>query len=730
MTFLQPWVLLALPLVALPLVIHLINQRRFQTMPWGAMMFLLSARALSRGYSRLRHWLIMALRMLAVAAVILAVGRPLSRGWLALAGGGRPDTAIVILDRSPSMQARGLAAAETKLATGRRQLAESLTTLGATRLVVLTDPARPPLELARPELLEELPAAGPAAAPADMPRLLQAAYDHVRDTAAGATEIWICSDQRANDWDPGSGSWAGLREAFARLPQPVRFQLVSFSAPADRNVAIRVISCRLEYRASPLQGTSASPLQGTSASPLQGTSASPPTGRPGARPTVVLSLAARVGGEAAAGTTPRQRLPVTIDIGGVATTVEMELDGPESVLADHAVPLASFEGPVGWGTVSIPADANAADNEFFFTFAEPPPRRTIVVSDDAAAARILALIAEIPPDRLQEATVDIVSPEAAAGAPWSEAAALLWQAPLPTGPAASAVEAFVARGGQVVFFPPAIPDSTTFAGLGWTAWTDHPEPIVPATWRTDQDVLANTLSGAALPVGDLAIRRSCGISGEAATREGTAAEGAAGLPLASLPGGEMLLARSVAGDRHAPGAALPQGGVLFCATTPLGRDSSLASEGVVLYSLVQRSIDRGLEVLSRARLVDAGGPDAPSASAERIAGTGRGVPAEQAGVYAVADGLVAVNRPAAEDAAAIEPDARIDDLFGGLSFARISGTAGSTDSLVQEIWRAFLIAMVLALIAEGLLSLPSRRDDRPRPAARPAGFGGPAEAAA
>jgi hypothetical protein len=31
---------------------------------------------------------------------------------------------------------------------------------------------------------------------------------------------------------------------------------------------------------------------------------------------------------------------------------------------------------------------------------------------------------------------------------------------------------------------------------------------------------------------------------------------------------------------------------------------------------------------------------------------------------------------------------------------------GSTDSLVQEIWRAFLIAMVLALIAEGLLCLP------------------------
>ena len=131
MTFLQPLMLAALPLISLPIIIHLINQRRFQTVQWGAMMFLLSAKALSRGYSRLRNWLIMAMRMLAVAAVIFAVGRPLSRGWLARAGGARPDTAIVVLDRSPSMQQRSAAAADTKLDTGRRQLVESLRTLGA-----------------------------------------------------------------------------------------------------------------------------------------------------------------------------------------------------------------------------------------------------------------------------------------------------------------------------------------------------------------------------------------------------------------------------------------------------------------------------------------------------------------------------------------------------------------------------------------------------------------------
>ena len=43
MPFLQPLLLLALPLIALPVIIHLINQRRYQTIHWAAMMFLLAA---------------------------------------------------------------------------------------------------------------------------------------------------------------------------------------------------------------------------------------------------------------------------------------------------------------------------------------------------------------------------------------------------------------------------------------------------------------------------------------------------------------------------------------------------------------------------------------------------------------------------------------------------------------------------------------------------------------
>src|SRR6185437_13697791 len=95
MSFLQPMLLAALPLIALPIIIHLINQRRYQTVRWAAMMFLLAANRMSRGYARVRQWLIMGVRMLAIAGLIFAVSRPLAGGWLGTAAGGRADTTIL-----------------------------------------------------------------------------------------------------------------------------------------------------------------------------------------------------------------------------------------------------------------------------------------------------------------------------------------------------------------------------------------------------------------------------------------------------------------------------------------------------------------------------------------------------------------------------------------------------------------------------------------------------------
>src|SRR5580700_6422182 len=179
MSFLQPWMLFALPLALLPVIIHLINQRRYQTVRWGAMMFLLTANRMARGFARLRQYLIMAARMLAIAGLVFAISRPLASGWLGLAAGGHPDTTIILLDRSPSMQQSGASGGDSKLITARQQLADTLKLIGS------------------PNALLASPATEGTSASADLPAMLEAACNYVRTNKSGRTDIWICSDMRA-----------------------------------------------------------------------------------------------------------------------------------------------------------------------------------------------------------------------------------------------------------------------------------------------------------------------------------------------------------------------------------------------------------------------------------------------------------------------------------------------------------------------------------------------------
>ena len=682
MTFLQPWLLVALPLVALPVIIHLINQQRFQSVQWAAMMFLLSAKALSRGYTRLRQWLIMLLRMAAVAAAILAVSRPLSQGWLALAGGDRSSTAIVLFDRSPSMSQAATAGGESKLATARRQLASALETLGTSRIVLIDSVSCAPQELSAPRALEQSPQAEPAAAAADLPLLLQAACDELGANASAAGTIWICSDQRANDWKPSDGAWSAIRDAIAKQPQSVRLTLLGYTEPAADNLAVRVTKATLEPRGKSWE--------------------------------LLLDIAIRRQSDTAA-----VRVPVQIELGPARSAVEIELTGTEAVLAGHAIPidaaaLAAAGGTGGgddpkqangWARVSIPADSNPADNDFYIAFGTPPVRRALVVADsqaDPEARRALELVAGIPPDKLLRANVETMAPDALANVPLDDVAVVLWLAPLPEAGSAAAVGRFVDRGGQVIFLPPESPTPAAFRGISWQPWVEHSPPLRPGSWRADEGLLAATLAGAALPVGSLKLRRTCGIAGE-------------GTPLAVLPDGKPLLVR----------AASDRGGVYFLATTPAARDSDLAANGVVLYAVVQRAIDAGLAVVGNARQVDAGAsvPGAKDALAiggredwRQIAGppTVSNEAGSHPGVYASQGRLVAVNRPVAEDAAEVVGDRQIETIFQGLSFSRFEQKAGGLGAIVEEVWRLFLVALIVALVVEGLLCLPRRLPDRRR----------------
>jgi len=74
--------------IAIPIIIHLLFRRRRRPVPWAAMRFLLEAYRRARRRMRLERWLLLAIRVLAVALMGLALARPLLDGGGLLAGAG------------------------------------------------------------------------------------------------------------------------------------------------------------------------------------------------------------------------------------------------------------------------------------------------------------------------------------------------------------------------------------------------------------------------------------------------------------------------------------------------------------------------------------------------------------------------------------------------------------------------------------------------------------------
>ena len=651
MSLLQPLILAALPLAALPIIIHLINQRRFQTVNWGAMMFLLAANRMARGYARIRQWLILALRVLALMGLIFALSRPLASGWLGLTAGSRIDTTIVLLDRSSSMSQQEPGASRSKLRAAVEQLSSTFRLLRSNRWILIDSQTRTPHELEKPDDLLRVPEADPTSATADIPAMLDAARQYIRENKTGRTEIWIASDLRKNDWDEQGGRWDGLRSSFLEFPQAIRFHLLAYADRAADNLAVRVTGTRRQRT---------------------------PTGSE-----LLLSLI--ITRDQAVETTTS--VPLRIEIEGASSELNVEFAGDRYELRDHPVPLDSTQER-GWGRVSLPTDGNPADNEAYFVFAPSPPRQTILVTDQTAATAALQAAADIAPDPSLTAGVEVLGADQLASVDWPTVALVLWQSALPGADTSAALKAFVERGGQLIFFPPETPGSAEFAGVRWTDWQESVAELGVESWRGDQDILSNTKDGSALPVGELRVRRFCGLSGEL-------------LPLATLKGGQPLLSR-LPTDR---------GGIYFVSTTTLSRDSSFTANGIVLYVMIQRALTTGASVLGDTRDVAAGETAGLGdvTTWTRVAGPDESISTDyayQRGIYADGSLLVAVNRPPKEDEPRVVEDADLKSLFTGLDFSRVDDRASSFTTLVQEIWRSFLLVMMIALVGEAALCIP------------------------
>lgn len=107
MSFLNPAALLALAAVAIPLFLHLFNLRRPRTVEFSSLDFVKELQKSAVQRVRIKEWLLLALRMLAIACLVLAFAQPTLTSDLAGMGGSVPTTHALVVDNSLSMTADG-----------------------------------------------------------------------------------------------------------------------------------------------------------------------------------------------------------------------------------------------------------------------------------------------------------------------------------------------------------------------------------------------------------------------------------------------------------------------------------------------------------------------------------------------------------------------------------------------------------------------------------------------
>jgi len=205
--FLHPAFLWALPLAAVPIIIHLLNRRRFQRVDFAAIEFLRRAIKRTRRRLLLEDLLLLLFRTLAVIALILGLARPSTELPELLAQ--RPARGkVLVLDTSLSMSHRsgGTSAFDRGLSETRSQLAQLDSAMGDRAAIVVA--GQHPSRLA----LGEAPLVASALDGLDQPEFgesqlavaaaiaLQSASTLTADGCQEVSVIFV-SDLQASGWD-------------------------------------------------------------------------------------------------------------------------------------------------------------------------------------------------------------------------------------------------------------------------------------------------------------------------------------------------------------------------------------------------------------------------------------------------------------------------------------------------------------------------------------------------
>ena len=648
MTFLQPLILLGLPLCLIPVLIHLMNRMRYRTVNWAAMMFLAKASHNSTSMARIRQFLILLLRILSVLVLMLALARPLAGGWLGLTFSGPPETVIIVLDRSASMGTE-YSTRISRLKQAKSILASAGRGFATARFVLIENVNRKPVEIASPEILSDLSDAVQTQTTSDIPAMVDEAVNFVIANKTGVTEIWVASDMQLNDWQPENSRWNEIETKMKSVPQPLRLRLLALDSKSDEDLSIRILKINTAKQNDSQEAELVFEVNRSSAN--------------------------------------ESLVPVTVSQGGNKRQINFKLTGSSNKFRYKFARSPNLYESCGY--LELPTDSNVNDNRAYFSFPPPQERKAVIVSDGKTFSYEILSIASYPENEGNQRQDKSFAPSKADLINFRETSLVIWLAPFPDDNTQKMLKQYLSEGGTVVFFPPEKDDSgKLFGSISWGTCEVRKEndPVNVKEWERRAGPLEDTASGEGLAVSDIRIMKTRALSGYGLN------------PVATCSDGKVFLERlkSFGGSAY------------FCTTLPEPGWSSLG-EGQVLVPMIQRLLYEGGARLSKTVLEDCGqrlSSESADSEAKDIAPNENKNPRFNAGIYRCGDRVIVINRPASEDIQeSIGPD-EFGPALKRIPFTTLHEKSGKETNINTEIWRAFFILMLLFLIAEAFLCLP------------------------
>jgi hypothetical protein len=224
LTFGNPALLFGAALFVVPLIIHLLNRRRYRTIRWAAQEFLQKAFQSTRRRMQLESLLLLIARCLLVALLAFALAAPRApRAGLMALFGGQPRDVVLIVDTSYSMT-RGEREGDSPLARAKERatkLVEALSQERGDRATLMTLASAPEL-FSSPDLSavrERLARLEASYRGADLIRTLNRLTEEVLAPSATTREVYLFTDLQRTTFAPGR---AGVAESEATPASALR----------------------------------------------------------------------------------------------------------------------------------------------------------------------------------------------------------------------------------------------------------------------------------------------------------------------------------------------------------------------------------------------------------------------------------------------------------------------------------------------------------------------------